>query len=365
MRASACLFTGVLRRLVSTSPRTSGSSIILMFPGQGAQRVGMGLDLANEFAVARNVFEEVDEALGESLSKVMFHGDGAELTKTAKAQPALLAHSVAALRVLTKEHGIVPRGAVLGASVGEYAALVAAGSLSLPVAARLLRTRGEAMQAAADADAQARKTSHAMIAIVFSSDKLVSEIYKTINDACERVSKDTGLVASLAAINAPTQFVLSGHTAALDAVVKALRVNNDTFILRRAIPISVSAPFHCAVMAPATKALRAALDHIPIGDAHLAPLISGYNALETTTALDVKDVLVKGVEATVRWTEAVAVAAAKIADKDNNNNDDDDSQQPHFLELGPGTTLSTFVRALRPNARVSSVGNVSDVRKWV
>ena len=358
MRASSCLFAAARSRIGGSSTSTS---LILMFPGQGAQRIGMGLDLANEFSVARNVFDEVDEALGESLSKVMFHGDGAELTKTAKAQPALMAHSVAALRVLTKEHGVVPRGALLGASVGEYAALVAAGSLPLAAAARLLRTRGEAMQRAADADVRLRKAAHAMMAIVFSSDKPLSEIKKTTLDACERVSAETGLVASLAAINAPTQFVISGHAAALDAVVKALRLNNDTFMLRRAIPISVSAPFHCSLMAPATLALRAALDAVPIGDALLAPLISGYNALETTTALDVKDALVKGVEAPVRWTEAVAIA---VATADENGDKSDDSQ-PHFLELGPGTTLSAFVRALKPNARVSAVGNVSDVRGWV
>ncbi len=203
------------------------------------------------------------------------------------------------------------------------------------------------------------------MAVVFSSDKLFSDIHKTIHSACERVSNDTGLVVSLAAINAPTQFVLSGHAVAVDGVVKALRVNNDTFLLRRAIPISVSAPFHCAVMAPATQALRTALGNIPIGDALHAPLISGYNALETTTAHDIKDVLVKGVEATVRWTEAVAVAATVAYGDKGDDKDDDDAQRcPHFLELGSGTTLSTFVRALRPNARVSAVGNVSDVRKW-
>jgi [acyl-carrier-protein] S-malonyltransferase len=379
-----------------------------MFPGQGAQRAGMGADLAAAFPLARAVFDEVDDALGEALSRAMFAaGDGAALARTATAQPALLAHAVAALRVLGAEAGLAAPGApppraLLGHSVGEYAALVAGGALGLADAARLLRVRGLAMQAAADADARARGGApHAMLALIVApaaaaragggadaggaggvaggaaggaaGDAFLAAAEAAARAACARAAAATGLVAAVAAVNAPTQVVLSGHAAALTAAVADLRGGGGgggALLVRRATPLAVSAPFHCAIMAPAAAALRDALDGAgargaaaPLLRRATAPLFAGVSAGAVREPAEVRAALVDGVAAPVRWAAAVAAADAAAATADGSA--DAAEPPPHFLELGAGAALSGFVRALRPAARVSTVGTVADVRAFV
>ena len=346
--------------------KTIHTGYILMFPGQGAQRIGMGADLFAEFSIARDVFAEVDEALGVSLSRSMFSGDVAFLTQTFNAQPALLAHSVAAARVLAAEHGVAPKHAVLGHSVGEYAALVFGGALGLAAAARLLRVRGGAMQAAADRDTRG---AHAMVAVLYTGAETLTVAEAAAREACSRACSETApLVASLAAVNAPTQLVLSGHAKAIDVAIAHLKTSK-LLNVRRAVPLNVSAPFHSPTMLPASAALRAAFAVTPFLDLQ-TPLVSGYAAKPITKKEDLIEALISGVDSPVRWAEAVSVART-LAGGDEKGYDDKDGggeaqtqPLPHFLELGPGTTLGAFVRAIYPKARVSSVGTSSDVRGW-
>lgn len=339
--------------------------LVLMFPGQGAQRIGMGADLSGTFAVARHVFAEVDEALGESLSRSMFTGDDTILKRTENTQPALLAHSIAAFRVLGTEFGLEPRGVLLGHSVGEYAALVTTGSVSLADAARLLRARGLSMQKAADADFRKKKSPHAMLAVIIDGSSQLAAVEAAALAACARAEAASGLVASLAAVNTPTQFVLSGHAHALDAAVALLRKDRESsqaiINVRRVLPLNVSAPFHCSLMAPAAAALTTAVSEMasPLRDVQHAPLISGFGAAAVSTAADIQGALVSGIEAPVRWAQAVSAALSFVTDGVA-----DGDAPPHFLELGPGSTLGAFVKALEPNACISSVGTVEQVRAF-
>jgi [acyl-carrier-protein] S-malonyltransferase len=307
-----------------------------LFPGQGSQSVGMGRDLWEAFAAAREVFQEVDDTLGQKLSKLMFEGPGEELTLTENAQPALLAHSMAVLRVIERESGglIADRAVVVaGHSLGEYSALAAAGSFSLAQAARLLRRRGQAMQAAVPPG------EGAMAALL----RVELDVAAAI---CAEAAADplTGAiqVLDIANDNGGGQVVLSGHRAAVERGIEAAKARG----VRRAMLLPVSAPFHCALMAPAAEAMAEALVAAPPTQPAM-PLIANVAAAKVTDPAEIARLLVQQVTATVRWRESVLAMTALGIDR--------------FIELGAGRVLAGLVRRIAPDASAASAGTPGDI----
>ena len=301
-----------------------------IFPGQGSQAVGMGKALAEAYPVAARVFAEVDDALGQPLSRLMFEGPEAELTLTANAQPALMAASLAALRVLESEGGLDLRGAaafVAGHSLGEYSALAAAGSFSVAEAARLLRVRGNAMQAAVPVG------QGAMAALIGVEPDAAASI------AAEAAA---GEVCDVANDNGGGQVVLSGTAAAID---RAVAIAKDRGV-KRAVLLSVSAPFHCGLMRPAADAMAEALASAEIADPAL-PVVANILARPVDTAGEIVGCLVGQVCGTVRWRESIAwMAAAGVT---------------RFVEVGSGKVLSGLVKRIAPSAATATVGTPADV----
>ena len=260
-----------------------------LFPGQGSQAVGMGKALADAFAPAREVFQEVDDALSQKLSRLMWEGPESDLTLTENAQPAIMAASLAIIRVLAKEGGLdMARHArlVAGHSLGEYSALCAAGAFSLADTARLLKMRGQAMQSAVPVGAGA------MIALIGA------EI-----EAAEAVAKEAsaeGGVCVVANDNAPGQVVLSGSKDAMDRVADIAKAQG----IKRAIPLSVSAPFHCPLMQPAADAMREALAKVTIRPLAV-PVLANVTAAEASEPEKVRRLLVEQVTSRVRWRESM------------------------------------------------------------
>ncbi|HXS05394.1 MAG TPA: ACP S-malonyltransferase [Rhizomicrobium sp.] len=260
-----------------------------LFPGQGSQAVGMGKALAEAFAPARDVFQEVDDALSQRLSRLMWEGPESDLTLTENAQPAIMVVSIAIIRVLQKEGGLdIARHArlVAGHSLGEYSALGAAGAFSLADTARLLKARGQAMQSAVPVGAGA------MIALIGA------EI-----DAAEAVAKEAsaeGGVCVVANDNAPGQVVLSGSKDAMDRVAEFAKAKG----IKRAIPLSVSAPFHCPLMQPAADAMAEALAKVTIRPLAV-PVLANVTAAEASDPQSVRRLLVEQVTARVRWRESM------------------------------------------------------------
>jgi [acyl-carrier-protein] S-malonyltransferase len=301
-----------------------------IFPGQGSQSVGMGRDLAAAFAAAREVFEEVDDTLGQKLSRLMFEGPPEELTQTENTQPALMAHSLATLRVLEREGGFsIGDRAVLvaGHSLGEYTALAAAGSFSPASAARLLRLRGQAMQKAVPVGVGA------MAALLGVELPLALEI-------CEAARQ--GEVVDAANDNGGGQVVISGHKTAVDRAIEIAKARG----VKRAMLLPVSAPFHCALMAPAADAMHHALDNAP-PSAPRIPVIANVTAAKVTQPDVIVDLLVKQVTATVRWRESVLAMAAMGVDS--------------FIEIGAGKVLSGLIRRILPDAATASVGTPGEI----
>jgi [acyl-carrier-protein] S-malonyltransferase len=260
-----------------------------LFPGQGSQAVGMGKVLADAFTSARDVFQEVDDALSQKLSRLMWEGPEADLILTENAQPAIMTASIAVIRVLQKEGGLdVAHHArlVSGHSLGEYSALCAAGAFSLADTARLLKKRGQAMQSAVPVGAGA------MIALIGA------EI-----DSAEAVAKEAsaeGGVCVVANDNAPGQVVLSGSKDAMDRVADLAKARG----IKRAIPLSVSAPFHCPLMQPAADAMREALANVTIRPLAV-PVLANVTAAEASDPENVRRLLVQQVTGRVRWRESV------------------------------------------------------------
>lgn len=287
-----------------------------LFPGQGAQAVGMGRDLAAAYPAARAVFEEVDDALSEPLSRLTWEGDLDTLTLTRNAQPALMATSLAAVRALEAEGAPLSAAAyVAGHSLGEYSALCAAGSLSLADAARLLRLRGEAMQAAVPVGEGAMA---ALLGLDFESAAQV---------AAEAASE--GGVVQAANDNDPAQVVVSGTRAAVERAVAIAKARGA----RRALLLPVSAPFHCALMAPAAAAMEAALAAVPIAPPRV-PVIANVLAEPVPDAAAIAPLLVRQVTGSVRWRESVLwLASAGVAET---------------WEVGAGRALSGMVRRTAP-----------------
>jgi [acyl-carrier-protein] S-malonyltransferase len=301
-----------------------------IFPGQGSQEVGMGRDLALNFAAARAVFDEVDEALGQKLSAIMFEGPKETLTLTEHAQPALMAVSMAVIRVLEQEKGfdlVKSVQLVAGHSLGEYSALAAAGAFSLADAARLLKLRGQAMQKAVPVGQGAMA---ALLGVGL--------------DVARKIAADAaqGDVCDIANDNDPTQIVLSGSKAAIDRVPEVGKAHG----LRRAIPLPVSAPFHCALMKPAADAMADALAKVAI-KAPVVPLVANVLAKPITDPAEIRQRLVEQVTGTVRWRECVeTMYAAGIS---------------HFYEIGSGKVLAGLVKRINKDANAMSVGTAADI----
>ena len=304
-----------------------------IFPGQGSQSVGMGKSLAEQFPAARAVFDEVDAALAQKLSVLMFEGPSEELTMTANAQPALMAASLAVVRVLEAEAGLsLGRDAafVAGHSLGEYSALSAAGSVSIADAARLLRIRGDAMQKAVPAGAGA------MAALLGAELELAQEIAR---DAAQ------GEVCEAANDNGGGQVVLSGAKAAID---RAIVLAGERGV-RRAMLLPVSAPFHCALMQPAAEAMRAALAQVTL-QAPVVPVMANVGAAPLSDPDAIRASLVAQVTGTVRWRECVlAMAAAGVTD---------------YVELGSGKVLAGLVKRIAAGVTTLSVGTADDVATY-
>lgn len=306
-----------------------------IFPGQGSQAVGMGKALHDAFPVCREVFAEVDEALGQKLSELMFSGDAAELTLTANAQPALMAVSLAALRALESEKGFVLSRDVkyvAGHSLGEYSALAAAGAFSVSDAARLLRLRGEAMQKAVPVG------QGAMAALLGAepeqAQKIAGEAMAAAGSLCE-VANDNG----------GGQIVVSGAKAAVEAAIEIAKENG----IKRAMLLPVSAPFHCALMAPAAEAMREALDAATVL-APSVPVIANVTAAPETDPAEIRKLLVAQVCGTVRWRECMAFMHNAGVDL--------------FVEVGVGKVLAGLVKRTAPGARAQNIGLPAEVEAF-
>lgn len=308
-------------------------STAFLFPGQGSQAVGMGKSLAEAFPVARSVFDEVDAALSQKLSLLMWEGPAEELTLTANAQPALLAVSLAVVRVLESEAGLdLKRDAafVAGHSLGEYSALAAAGTFSIADAARLLRIRGDAMQKAVPAG------QGAMAALLGAELELAREIASAAAE---------GEVCEAANDNGGGQVVLSGAKAAID---RAIALAGERGV-KRAMLLPVSAPFHCALMQPAAEAMREALATVTM-QAPVVPVMANVGAAPLSDPDAIRASLVAQVTGTVRWRECVqAMAAAGVTD---------------FVELGSGKVLAGLVKRIAAGTTQLSIGTADDIAAW-
>jgi len=305
-------------------------SAAFVFPGQGSQAVGMGKALADTFACARAVFEEVDAALADKLSTVMWEGPAEQVTLTENAQPALVAVSVAAMRVLETEAGVnLARYAqfVAGHSVGEYSALVAAGALSLADAVRLVRIRGRAMQQAVPVGVGAMA---ALIGVEFEQ---AAEI------AAEAAQ---GEIVQAANDNGGGQVVVSGHKAAVERAVEIAKAKG----VRRAMILPVSAPFHSALMAPAADVMREALAKVTIRPPTV-PLVANVLARPTQEPAQIMRALVEQVTGTVRWRESVMFMA--------------EAGVTTFYEIGSGKVLSGLVKRIAEGANGVTIGTPDEV----
>lgn len=300
-----------------------------IFPGQGSQTIGMGKTLADAFPAARAVFEEVDEALSQDLSGLMWSGAAEDLNLTANAQPAIMAVSVAAARVLEREAGLPVReiAYVAGHSLGEYSALTAAGSLTLTDAARLLRIRGDSMQ-------KAVPVGQGAMAALLGLER----------EAAEAVARDAAEdgVCEVANDNGPGQVVVSGDAEAVGRAVKLAAERGA----KRAVMLPVSAPFHCSLMQPAADAMREALASVEVR-APAAPVVANVEANALDAPAAVIDALVRQITATVRWRESVAWMAAQGVET--------------FIEVGAGKVLSGLGKRIVPASRNLSFGQPGDL----
>jgi [acyl-carrier-protein] S-malonyltransferase len=305
-------------------------AIALIFPGQGSQDVGMGRDLAATFPCARAVFDEVDEALGQTLSAVIWEGPKDTLTLTENAQPALMAVSMAAMAVLKHEFGLDLAkvvAVVAGHSLGEYSALAAAGTFSIADTARLLKIRGRAMQAAVPVGEGAMV---ALLGVDLATARVIA------------AQAAQGQVCDVANDNDPTQIVLSGHTAAIERVADVGKAHG----LRRAVMLPVSAPFHCALMQPAADAMAHALSEVTMHKPRV-PVIANVTAAPVSDPAAIRANLVAQVTGTVRWRETVlALPGLGVT---------------HVIEVGAGKVLTGLVRRIEKSLNTLNVGAPADV----
>ena len=301
-----------------------------VFPGQGSQFVGMGQALHAAFPVARQVFEEVDAALGQKLSGLMFEGPEAELTLTANAQPALMAVSLATMRVLESETGLDLKkhvSFVAGHSLGEYSALAAAGTLTITDTALLLRVRGSAMQAAVPAGLGAMA---ALIGLDFADAAAVAK-EAAQGDVCQAANDNGG-----------GQVVISGHRAAVERAMELAKFKGA----KRAILLPVSAPFHCTLMSPAADAMRDALAGVSLMPPKI-PVVCNVLAGPSSDPDEIRTNLVRQVTGTVRWRESVQWMGAQGIDR--------------FFEIGAGKVLTGLLKRIVPDAQGFSMGSPEDI----
>ncbi len=305
-------------------------AVAFVFPGQGSQEVGMGRELAQAYKAAQDVFDEVDNALGEPLSRIIWEGPKDVLTLTENAQPALMAVSMAVIRVLEVEKGfkLADKVAyVAGHSLGEYSALAAAGAISVSDAARLLRARGKAMQ-------QAVPVGQGAMAALLGVGLDVAE--KVAAEAAQ------GDVCQIANDNEPTQVVLSGHKTAIDRVAEIGRKHG----VRRAIPLPVSAPFHCSLMQPAADVMAEELAKVEVRRP-VVPVVANVLAEPISDPEEIKKRLVGQVTGTVRWRESVLkMSELGVGD---------------FYEIGAGKVLTGLIKRILKDANAVSVGSPADV----
>lgn len=304
------------------------------FPGQGSQVVGMGRELAETYQEARNVFAEVDEALGQKLSAIMFEGPDETLRLTENAQPALMAVSVAVVRVLESRGVRLADHAafVAGHSLGEYSALCAAGTFSLADAARLLKTRGQAMQ-------KAVPVGEGAMAAILGID------FDALSDIAAAASLDQ--VCDIANDNAPGQVVISGHKAAVERAMELAKARGA----KRALPLPVSAPFHSRLMAPAAEVMHEALATVAM-HAPVVPLVANVLARPISDPAEIRKRLVEQVTGMVRWTECVAWLTGE-------------GGVTELVELGAGKVLSGLAKRINPEAAAVSIGTPADIDAYV
>ena len=302
-------------------------TIAFVYPGQGAQTIGMGRDLADAYPAAKAVFDEVDEALGEKLSQLIWEGDADELTLTQNAQPALMATSMAAMAALKAEGVTVDKAAyVAGHSLGEYAALCAAGTFSLADTARLLRIRGRAMQAAVPVGQGAMA---ALLGLSFEQAEAV---------AAEAAQ---GEVCQVANQNDPAQNVVSGSKAAVERAIDLAKAAGA----KRALLLPVSAPFHCALMAPAAEEMAGALADVAM-NAPAVPVVANVVAEAVTDPEQIRKLLIEQVTGQVRWMSSVEWMGAQGVTE--------------VWEIGAGKALSGMIRRINKEITCVNIGTAAD-----
>ncbi|HSR90888.1 MAG TPA: ACP S-malonyltransferase [Gemmatimonadales bacterium] len=306
--------------------------IVLLCPGQGAQKVGMGKDLAERFPAARDVFQRIDDTLGEPLSRLMWEGPEEELTLTHNAQPAILAHSAAVWAVVGDRLGAALKAAA-GHSLGEYSAYVAAGSLSAEIGARLVRRRGELMYQAGT------QRPGAMSAVLGLA---TSEV-----DAACREASSAEAVAVPANLNAPDQTVISGDPVAVEKAGEACKTRGA----KRVLPLKVSGAFHSPLMKPAVPGLQQALDQVTFAEPRV-PIFANATAGPVTTGTDAKRLLADQLTAPVRWVECMQAAGAAVPGA-------------RFIEIGPGNVLSGLLKRIVPGASSTALGTAAEVEKFL
>ncbi len=304
---------------------------VLMCPGQGAQRVGMGKDLAERYPAARDIFSAIDDALDTRLSRIMWEGPEDELTLTHNAQPAILAHSVAILSVVAGR--LSGLGAAAGHSLGEYSAHVAAGTLSPVDAARLVRRRGELMLAAG----QERPGAMAAVLGLATAE---------VQSACDESSGPDG-IAVPANLTAPDQTVISGDPVGVDRAGERCKARGA----KRVIPLKVSGAFHSPLMAPAVDGLREALSEATFADPSF-PVIANASGYAVRTGVDAKRLLADQLTAPVRWVACMQAAAELVPGAT-------------FVEIGPGNVLSGLLKRIVPGAKAVALGTADEVERFL
>jgi len=300
--------------------------IAYLFPGQGSQHAGMGKELADNFVAARRVFEEANDALGFDLTSLCYNGPEEELKLTANTQPAILATSVAALKVLEAESGLVP-SFTAGHSLGEYSALVCAGGLAFADAVRVVRQRGTFMQEAVPVG------TGSMAAILGLG---LDDLDVVCADAAQ------GQVVSPANYNSDSQVVIAGHTEAVNRAIDLAKGKGA----KRALLLPVSAPFHCSLMLPAGDRLASVLADVEVGEMSL-PVVSNVEAIPNQDSARVCELLVKQVSAPVRWQETIVSMVELGVDR--------------YIEIGPGKVLSGLVKRMAKGSTIQNVQNVTDI----
>jgi len=301
--------------------------IAFVFPGQGSQFAGMGKDLADSFPVAHQVFEEANDALGFDLAALCFNGPEEDLKLTANTQPAILSHSIAALRVLEQETGLKPQ-LVAGHSLGEYSALVCSGALAFADAVRTVRQRGTFMQ-------EAVPVGQGAMAAIMGLDN--EQLAKVCSEAAQ------GDVVSPANFNSPGQVVIAGSSAAVERACELAKAAGA----KRALPLPVSAPFHCALMQPAAERLQTVLAGVPVAELRV-PVVTNVEAAANSDAGRVVELLVRQVCAPVRWTDSVEAMAAAGVER--------------CIEIGPGKVLSGLIKRIVKGVETANMENSASLQ---